>query len=66
MWEDTAQGQEGEGRHLKLRKDGMKLKELLPFVRVRHWQPRILKENEAEGSSWEELEILLPVGGSWD
>lgn len=60
MWEDTAQGQEGEGRHLRLRKDGMKVKELLTFVRVRHRQ----LSNEAEGSSWEELEILLPVGGS--
>lgn len=60
MWEDTAQGQEGEGRHLRLRKDGMKVKELLAFVRVRHRQ----LSNEAKGSSWEELEILLPVGGS--
>lgn len=28
--------------------------------RVRHWLPRILKEDAT--SSWEELEMILPVG----
>lgn len=37
----------GQPRRLRLGKDAMKFKVLLPFVRVRHWQPRILKANEA-------------------
>lgn len=39
----------------------MKFKELLPFVTVRYWQPRVLMGNEAEGS-WEELEINITCG----
>ena len=30
----------------------------VPIWLGRHWQPRILKENEAGGSAWEELEIM--------
>lgn len=30
----------------------------VPIWQGRHWQPRILKENEAEGSSWEGLAIM--------
>ena len=46
----------------RLSKDGMKFKESPPFVRVRQQQSRVLVEDETE-ISWEELEILLPVGG---
>lgn len=46
--------------HLRLGKDGMKFGQGPTLV------AKFLKENEVKGSSREELEIILLMGGQWD